>query len=272
MFWWRKPKFRMLWELEQGGRLSWLVGTAHFFPRSFRQSLERITARASCVLFEGPLDEAGMQAVVQAGRAGPGEPGLAGLLEPRTLDELARVLGLDRLGRICLRPLGQSPDHPVRALLAGLKPWMGFFTLWTVFLEHQGWRYSVDLEAYRAALGQGRPVVFLESIEEQIAVLESLPLERILKFLDTAREWPDHARSFVRHFLAGDAAGLPGGASGFPSRTSHVIGERDRIFAQRMAPYLERGGAAVFLGMPHVLGVSRLLEESGVTVRRAEPC
>lgn len=271
MFWWRRPTFRMLWELEREGRLSWLAGTAHFFPKSFRPSLEWITARASCVLFEGPLDQAGMEAVVRAGRAGPGEPGLAEMLDATTLDQLARVLGLDRLDRFCLTPLGPA-DHPVRALLAGLKPWMGFFTLWTTFLEHQGWRHSVDLEAYRAALAQGRPVIFLETIEEQIAVLETLPLDRILRFLGTARDWPGHARSFVRHYLAGDAEGLPGGASGFPSRTSHVIGERDRIFAQRMEPYLEQGGAAVFLGMPHVLGVSRLLEACGVAVRRAGPC
>ncbi len=272
MFWWSRPRFRMLWELERDGRLSWLAGTAHFFPRSFRPSLERITARASCVLFEGPLDPESMRAVERAGRAGPGEPDLAGMLGPKTLEGLSRALGLDRLDRVCLHPLGRTADHPVRVLLAGLKPWMGFFTLWTTFLEHQGWRHSVDLEAYAAALAQRRPVVFLETIEEQIAVLEGLPLERILSFLDTVRDWPGHARSFVRHFLAGDATGLPGGASGFPSRTPHVIGERDRLFAQRMEPYLERGGAAVFLGMPHVLGVSRLLTERGVAVRRAEPC
>lgn len=270
MFWRRRKTFRMLWEVERQGRLSWLAGTAHFFPHSFRPALERIIGRAGQVFFEGPLDAPGRAAVAAAGQAGPGEATLAGLLDRAHLDALARVTGLDRLDRsLCLLPPGRS--HPVLAHVAGLKPWMGFFRLWTTFLEHQGWRHSVDLEAYQTALDLGRPVVFLETIEEQIAVLEGLPLERILHFLGTAEDWPGHSRLFTASYLAGDPQGL-GGASGFPSRTTHVIGERDRIFAERLGPYLEQGGAAVFLGVPHIPGVSRLLAEQGCLVRRAEPC
>jgi len=27
-----------------------------------------------------------------------------------------------------------------------MKPWLAFFTIWSTYLEKNGWKYSVDLE------------------------------------------------------------------------------------------------------------------------------
>ena len=57
----------MIWEVQKKGRISHLVGTAHFFPYSFRGSLQPYLESARVVMFEGPLDDDNMARVREAG-------------------------------------------------------------------------------------------------------------------------------------------------------------------------------------------------------------
>ena len=72
-------------------------------------------------------------------------------------------------------------ENPIYDLVKGMKPWLAFFTIWSDYLRENAWRYSVDIEGYTIARNLGKDIVFLESIEEQIQVLESLSSERILE-------------------------------------------------------------------------------------------
>jgi uncharacterized protein YbaP (TraB family) len=189
-------------------------------------------------------------------------------LDKKTITSIRRTLlppnlGGDRFQFMDLRGL----RDPAYEMVKGLKPWMAFFTLWTYYLEQQGWRSSVDLEAYRLAREMKKTIVFLETIEEQIGVLEGLPHERIIDFLKRADRWNRYLRKYVKYYLRGELEKLLALSTGFPSRSFTVIERRDEIFCERMRPHLEKGGAIVFVGAPHVNGVCRMMIAEGYEVR-----
>jgi len=268
--WFRSKELKMVWEIE-GARGSFLVGTAHFFPHSFRASLVRLLSPAEVAIFEGPLDEASLARVVQAGRIEKDAPHLFDLLAPGTVSKVEKALADRSRSTTAAAQLtgllggGHPPD--ARGLVAGMKPWLAFFTLWTTFLANKGWTGSVDMEAHRVALELGKDVVPLETIEEQIDVLESLSVAKILDFLARADQWDRYGDRYARLYLDGDLPGLMTMATGFPSRVPPVIEDRDAVFHRRMLPILRERRAVVFVGLPHVPGIRRFLARDGLTAR-----
>jgi len=264
----RGKEFKMIWSVEKGGKKSSLAGTAHFFPHSFKDSLVTHLQKAETVLFEGPLDEESMMKVSKAGVDHHSQPHLFESLDKRTITSIRRSLlptslGGDRFQFMDLRGL----KDPAYEMVKGLKPWMAFFTLWTHFLEQQGWKSSVDLEAYRLAREMNKTIVFLETVEEQIGVLEGLPHERIIDFLKRADRWNAYLGKYVKYYLRGDLEKLLSLSTGFPSRSFAVIERRDEIFFERMKPHLQEGGAIIFVGAPHVNGIRRMMTAEGYEVR-----
>jgi uncharacterized protein YbaP (TraB family) len=71
---------------------------------------------------------------------------------------------------------------------------MAFFSLWTHFLRRQDWYQSVDLEAWHLAHEMGKTVLGMESIAEQIETLESIPLDRIVRFFRECGRWKRYTR------------------------------------------------------------------------------
>ncbi len=67
---------------------------------------------------------------------------------------------------------------------------------------------------------------------------------------------------------AGDLERIKSKGLRFPSRHHSVIDHRDKIFYARMLEYLEQGDAVVFVGAPHVRGVSKLLRADGYQITR----
>ncbi|MEW5872322.1 MAG: TraB/GumN family protein [Chloroflexota bacterium] len=265
--WSKQRDLRMLWTVAKDGReLSYLVGTAHFFPYSFRRALEKLVGEVDAVLFEGPLDADSMNQIAAYGRQGQDCPDLGDLLEPAAIRHINRRLEqrLDHNGEAGLYYLSQ----PGRAmyfemLTQGVRPWMAFFSIWSTGL---GWEYSVDMEAYHVALRLKKPVHFLETVEEQLRVLDGIPLERIVDQLNEVDGWPAYVRRYVDTFLAGDLDGWLALSGRFPSRCPVVVGERDCILFERMLAAMQSRRVAAFVGAPHVPGVSHLLREHGYVV------
>ncbi|MFZ7111171.1 MAG: TraB/GumN family protein [Desulfatiglandales bacterium] len=262
---------KMIWEVEKAHRRSVLIGTAHFFPYSFRRSLSGLIRDADTVLFEGPLDPESLAAVLEVGRGGADGPHLFQSLDPRTVKKICGVLNparQERLSFLSLSYPGPREEAPAYGLIRGMKPWLAFFTIWSRYLEKKGWKHSVDMEGYQIAMEMGKRIIPLESIEEQIRVLENLPCERLLKFLERIDEWDGYAREYVRRYLDGDLEGIRSATGLFPSRTSSVIDRRDGILFSRMLHHLEKGATVVFVGAPHIPGICSLLEEQGYQVKR----
>lgn len=266
----RPRPFAMLWQVEKNGRVSWLAGTAHFFPHSFDSSFRKLFKRVETVLFEGPLDAAFMDQVDQAGRKpAAGAPLLLSSLNEDEIRNLERMVNgsAGLLGRI----MGATPPGrtDVRWLLGHCMPWYAFFTLWTRFLERQGWRHSVDMEAWRIAQEMERNIIGMETLEEQLESLASLPAQRAINFFRACSTWKRRARLNVRAYLAGDLELMMGSSAEFPTRTEHIISRRDQRFRERMRPYLEAGGCAVFVGSAHLVNLLQMLGHDGFRVRQA---
>lgn len=265
----KEKELKMIWEVRKNNKKSFLIGTAHFFPYSFRTSLSRYIGNANTVLFEGPLDKDSMAKVVSAGFQKEDAAPLFGELDEHTIDRITEALAPISPSRIPFSffnfPISTA-ENPVYTMVKGMKPWMVFFTIWANFLKKNGWDHSVDLEAYGIAREMGKNVVFLETIEEQIEVMENLSREKIVDFLKRVDRWNAYAREYEKSYLNGDLEKIRSFRSVFPTRHYSVIGRRDEILYERMRCYLEEGDAGAFVGAPHIPGISAMLGAEGYQV------
>ena len=259
----------MIWEVEKDGAKSHLIGTAHFFPCSFKTSLTRCLENARVVMFEGPLDTENMDRVVNRGFDHDSDYHLFDDLDRNIIDKITRKLAPQCRGRdtfMVLNFLKFRVENPLYDMVKGMKPWLAFFTIWSNYLTKNGWKYSVDLEAYTIAEELGKKIEYLESIDDQIIVLESLSRERIVAFLNQVDQWHELAKGYADCYLAGDLAKLKSQGLRFPSRHRSVINHRDKIFYENMLAHFLTGDAVAFVGAPHVRGVSKLLREAGFRI------
>lgn len=264
--------FAMLWRLEKNGRTSWIGGAAHFFCCSFEHSLRNLFERVDTVLFEGPLDPESLDAVARCGQTPePGSPRAGDFLSEAEVQGLSRVVNgpCPRLARLVNSSLPPAVD--VRHRIAHTRPWYAFFSLWTAYLERNGWANSVDMDAWNLALDMGKAVLGMESLAEQIASLESAPLPRIVRFLQNHGQWRKLKNNNQSAYLWGNLTGMLGTSAEFPTRTENIIDVRDQRFRERMRARVEQGGVAVFVGSAHMLNLRRMLAEDGFTVIRELP-
>lgn len=259
----------MIWQVEKNHKRSYLVGTAHFFPYSFKTSLKRCLENAATVLFEGPLDQNSMAKVVNCGFNDQSSYHIFNDLDQPSIDRITRELAPQCRGRNTFFVLNLrkfSIENPLYEMVKGMEPWLAFFTIWSNYLKKNGWKYSVDLEGYTLAKGLGKKIVYLETIEEQINVLENLAHDRIIDFLKRVDQWQELAQGYVACYLAGDLEQIKSKGLRFPSRHHSVIDHRDKIFCTRMLEYLKAGDAVAFVGAPHVRGVCDLLRADGFQI------
>lgn len=262
--------FAMLWRVEKDSKVSWLGGTAHFFCHSFASSLRSLYRKVDTVVFEGPLDAQFMAEVDAAGKKLPaGFRPLISMLSDDEIRRLEKTVAGPRGFAARLMGLEKPMRMDLRWLLANGLPWYAFFTIWTTFLERQGWSQSVDMEAWRIAMDMGLKVAAMENLDEQLESLGSLPPKRVLDFFRQPGAWKKRARQNVRAYLAGDLEKMMGTSAEFPTRTEHIVGRRDQRFRERMRPYLEKGGAAVFVGCAHLVNLRHMLREDGFTVQHS---
>lgn len=135
------------------------------------------------VIFEGPLDAESLAQVEACGKSpDPGAVPLDGLMTEAEIRRLERVVCGVRgpVARFLNMEWEDAPD--VRERLHATRHWYAFFSLWTAFLERQGWRDSVDLEAWHLARDMGKTVLGMETMEEQLHSLEVVPVPRVLDF------------------------------------------------------------------------------------------
>ncbi len=266
----KERDLRMLWEVENRGRRSMLVGTAHFFPYRFRAALRACISSADTVLLEGPLDETARRKVIEAGSGRHGAS-LYDALDARTIRKLNEMLAAPAppasASRLYWELLGGGVEDRLSADIRQLRPWMGFFHVWTEYRRRDGWIYSVDLDAARIASDMNKDMRFIETIEEQIETLDRIPLHRMVTFLKNV-DWETYRRDYVRHYLEGDLTALMTMAQAFPTFCEPVIEARDPVLLERMMPFLERGNAVAFVGIMHCHGLIALLHARGFAVTR----
>ena len=264
--WFKDKPLRMMWKVEKDGGASYLVGTAHFFPYSFARPLTQLFEKVERVIFEGPLDPESMEKIAQHGRGGDGSLALIEKLDPAAVREINKMLSQrlsDQDGANLYWLLQPTAPSIFELYTQNMRPWMALFSVWSTYLD---WKYSLDLEAYQVAQRMGVKTCFLETLDEQLAVLDGIPLERILRHLNDAKNWKAYKDHYVRLFLEGDLDGLIATTDRFPTRGPVVVSQRDRVMFERMKGAFERGRAAAFVGFPHIPGVRQMFLDKGYQV------
>jgi len=265
----REKEIRTIWKVEKDGRHGFLAGAAHFFPYRLKTSLRHYIQQVQVVCFEGPLDESSMDQVVQQGTEKGGAGAIYEALDPQTIKKIKDLTGdLFRPSDPfpLLFPFPSKPKDPLSEYFESLRPWMAFFQIWSNFLKQRGWKYSVDLEALKIARQLRREIVFLETIGEQIAGLEGIPVDRIVRFFQKIDQWEEWARDHSQLYLRGDLGAMLAMTNEFPSRCPSIVEYRDPVMFERMNGYFKQGGVIAFVGTTHIPGMQSRFRAEGYRV------
>ena len=265
-FWSNEKTLRMVWRIEKDGPVSHIVGTAHFFPYSFRRSLTSLMSNVSTVMFEGPLDDASSVRIAEYGRDGDGIPSFVEALNPEAIKEIDCILR-NRLnqqsGDAWLLSLVERRPIYFEAFTNGLRPFAAFFSIWQTYLD---WKYSVDMDGYQVARKLGKEILFLETLDEQLEVLDNISTERIVHNLNDVSNWDEFKNKYVEFYLDGDLENMVGLTGRFVTRGPIIVSARDQNLFDRMRPIFESENSVAFIGFPHVPGVAKLFSDQGYIV------
>jgi uncharacterized protein YbaP (TraB family) len=264
---WREKHLRTVWKVEKDGRTGVLVGTAHFSPYRFKKALSKWIQYAETVLFEGPLDKESMARVVQYGWQGENTPSIYEALDPEAIREINRQLGA-RLSTNTTAGSYLDLIHPrtsdfLEVHTRGVRPWMAFFTIWSAFLN---WKHSMDVEAFHIAKKLGKKIQYLETIEDQLAALDGIPFERIVRYFNSIKNWKAYQEMFLRFFLEGDLEKFVSLTGEFPTRCESIITKRDPLFFKGIKASFEEGKTVAFVGVAHIPGIRKLFLDEGYRV------
>jgi len=272
----------LLWKVEKPGVApSWLFGTMHVTdPRvtDLPSAAQTAFDAAGTAVIEtiDILDPAKAQAALMA------KPELTMFTDGTTLDAF---LDEDET-RIIEAELARR-GIPL-ALVSRMKPWMiaGLVALPACEMARKAEGVEfLDIKIASAARDQGKQLLGLESIGEQMAAMADLPMEfhvrGLVETIRLADLMPDIMATMTDLYLQGEiaqimpvilAAGpeeLEEDASGYAAFEKRIVTMRNHVMADRASPILEAGNAFIAVGALHLPGeegVVALLRDAGYTV------
>lgn len=271
----------LLWRVTRDGIAdSYLFGTLHMSdPRVIRlpEPAQRAFDAASTVVIETTeiLDPAQMMASLLA------QPELMMFTDDTTLFSL--LSDDDRqVVEDALRTRGIPPASVLK-----MKPWMiaSMVSMPACELARKAAGAPVlDVELAQRAQAEGKELVGLETVQDQLGAMASLPMEFHMRGLvDTLKlgdRIDDVIETMIVLYIEGDTgmfwpffrAVLPSeddGDGGYAAFEETMVVARNQTMAQRAIPILAKGGAFVAVGALHLpgeQGLVSLLRQAGYTV------
>ena len=257
-----------LWEVADEDTTIYLFGTVHALPKDthwFDGRVERAFTAADELVTEIDLTDAASsgQSLAAAGMLSDG----------RNLREL--MSAEDRMQyEEALVTLGL----PVEGL-DQMEPWLAAMTLSLLPLLRAGYQSESGVEMALGTRAEGKKRGGLESIEDQVALFDALPMEAQLAFLDqTVEQVPRASTSLdamVAEWLEGDAgqlATLLNAELTDPALYDRLLTQRNANWAEWIQQRLGAPGTVfVAVGAGHLAGggsVQEQLRERGLKVRR----
>ena len=257
-----------LWQLSDEDTTIYLFGTIHVLPEGetwFDDRISTAFTSADELVFEIAMDDvAGMQAEVA---------GMAMLPEGQTLRSLMTEENLSEY-ETALEGIGVPA-----AALDPIEPWAAAMTLSLLPLQMAGWTPEQGVEMQLRALGEEKERGALETIEEQIALFDTLPMDVQLEYLDATVEGMDEVVSSLEdlkaEWLAGDDVALGelmNEGMENPEVYERLLVNRNRNWVGWIENRLEEPGTVfIAVGAGHLAGegsVQDLLAERGLEVER----
>lgn len=258
-----------LWRVEgQNNQVSYLFGTMHSEdPRVMKlpAPVQGALAGSVSLTLEMSLDNAAMMAMAQQMML-PQDQSLRTLIGAELFDKAA----------VAMAPYG-IPEF----MLERMKPWSVFLTLSMPPTETGQF---LDLSLYQQALQAGKAVYGLETVQEQIDVFDTMPIQDQAELLrESIRQLPELPAYFERMttlYLKGDLEGLMAmGKESYADMDdglarrfmTQLIDERNRRMVERMQPRLLEGGAFIAIGALHLPGDEGILSRLKTLGYRIRP-
>ncbi|MGH8772699.1 MAG: TraB/GumN family protein, partial [Burkholderiales bacterium] len=259
----------VLWKVEKdGAAASYLFGTIHVsdprvtkLPKQVKQAL----AQSKSFTMEMVANEAAQLYFVKAMSLKAGE-------------DLRALLG----DELYSKSIALMQEHGFPPQVTGvLKPWG---ILLTLIVPKPTGEPILDQRLQQIAAAQKKPVHQLESIEEQVAVFDGMPVKTQIAMLQSAVdhyiELPQVIEQTVDAYLKQDLNGLwelnalyaeDSAAEHYDYFVERVLFSRNVRMAERAEQRLKEGGAFIAVGALHLFGekgVPALLEKQGYRVTR----
>ncbi len=274
----------LLWKIEKPGKVpSHLFGTVHLTDERVTKLSEKTRSAillSNTVLLEAadisPAATAGALTAAAKSALFPDGKTLDSLL---TEDEFQRVTkAIDKAG---------IPG----ALARNYRPWIVTMLIAASDCERRNIQRGVnvlDMAIADQAKALGKPVAGLETIEEQLTALSSIPDDQQIGMLRAnlalADRTDDLMETMVNLYLnrrmgaawhlqlaLAEKAGV--GAEAFEGFKQQIVVERNRKMRDAALPYLTAGGAFIAVGalhLPEKTGLVTLLREAGYSVTPVE--
>lgn len=245
--------------MKKGDAVSHLLGTMHlgFDYQELPPEIWAELSRSRAVALEVDLRQAGVGFADRA-TLPPGEA-------------LSTRLGAETWQRL----VATLDDFPP-AQLDRLQPWAVVNLL---FARMFPTAVPLDLAVVREAERAERELVFLETLEQQLALLARvMDADAVTQLLDEASPMRRLLAVGVAAYQKGDAETLsasvldPAGYGGDPEVMDLFLFARNRAWVDKLLPELSRGGMFVAVGAAHLVGDEGLvaqLEKHGFEVTRA---
>lgn len=174
------------------------------------------------------------------------------------------------------------------ALVSRMKPWMiaGLVALPACEMARKAEGVEfLDIKIANSARDQGKQLLGLESIGEQMAAMADLPMEfhirGLVETIKLADLMPDIMETMTDLYIEGEiaqimpmilAAGpqdLEEDTNGYAAFEERIVRMRNHVMAERAAPILAEGNAFIAVGALHLPGeegLVQLLQQDGFTV------
>lgn len=261
------------WSLSQGQGTVLLLGSIHVLPAHMAElpaQVRSLYAQADTLVMELAMDQ----------------------LDPMAFQAHVNALGRQPEGLSLAASLGDAQWAQARALaeqidlqldmLAEVKPWLAALTVTQLRLMQMGFspEYGLEVQMTGWATRDGKPIVGLETPEEQIALFAGLPeneqIEMLMQSLADAVSIQQDVDNIVEGWKRGDVARMErellDSVRESPALYEAVVVQRNRNWIAPIEALLARPGThLVVVGALHLVGedsVVAMLEARGHTLRR----
>jgi uncharacterized protein len=262
---------KFLWETRSPKNTVYLLGSIHLLSKGsypLPQQFEKAYRDSATVVFEADLDEAKgpktQELVFRLGGLPDGESLRETISEDthRLLEKRASALGLDITA------------------LQGLRPWLCALSLAAAEYAGLGFdpQYGIDKHFFDRAKKDGKKILALETIEEQLHIFSDMTATQQESLLRQTLEELDATEKLFREMILawdqGDAERLHAmtrkGFEAYPDIYREVFVRRNSRWADRIERLLnQKGKVLVIVGAGHLAGpdsVISLLSRKGFRI------
>lgn len=267
------------WKIEKTGvEPSWLLGTMHISdPRVLQMpdGAKEALAKADTVIVESDeiTDEKKAAASLLA------RPELTMYLDGKSMTDLLSLQDVAKL-ESGLKERGIPLDAVVK-----MKPWIlsSFVALPACEFARKARGASfLDMKLAKDAVSEGKTLVGLETLLEQITAMSDLPLsfhvQSLIQMLELGDRMDDVMATMIDLYVEGEIGMIMPmmknidpehddlGKDGYAAFEQRLINDRNHVMANNAAPHLENGNVFMAVGALHLpgkVGVIELLRAKG---------